>query len=322
MWTSSNGYQWVEVFKQAAWPARAEQVNATHPPAWCFGLACVGFVRAHPDQPSSSLPQAAVVYSNRIVVAGGSCGVSSCLLNDVWVYGSCVNVNCNHGLCQDGQCVCSGGYSGPNCNITDACSMVLCGPFGKCVTVDDMPTCFCQRGYEASCRVGCPCEAVPAGPGGGGADSLPAWVVPTASAVGGALLCGFLLAAGVGRWRSLYGSGRYSQLTEGGALRERLLRSAAAAASMGGHGADASAAAAAAAVRGSAVGGMDEHWLIEAHALVVDPVPIAEGGFSQVFRASYCGAEVAVKQLHGFLTASRDRELLYAERFATEVRSC
>ena len=60
-------------------------------------------------------------------------------------------------------------------------------------------------------------------------------------------------------------------------------------------------------------------WLIPARKLKIDPEPIAAGGFAQVFKARFNGKLVAVKQIHGYLMATKDRERLYTDRFQSEA---
>jgi len=85
-----------------------------------------------------------------IVIAILSFGSISC--------GDCVGafgkekVVCNNGgTCNDGECDCLKGYSGPSCDSLDLCELndVVC-VFGDC----DGGLCFCQNGYEGEvCEV-------------------------------------------------------------------------------------------------------------------------------------------------------------------------
>jgi len=55
----------------------------------------------------------------------------------------CKNINCNNGVCIDGDCVCDTGYSGTKCAIFYACHSVKCGNNGTCVD----GKCDCDDGY-------------------------------------------------------------------------------------------------------------------------------------------------------------------------------
>lgn len=59
----------------------------------------------------------------------------------------CADVAClNGGVCEDGNCDCPTGYSGPLCATFDSCSTITCMNGGTC----DNGTCDCPEGYGGS----------------------------------------------------------------------------------------------------------------------------------------------------------------------------
>ena len=80
----------------------------------------------------------------------------------------CAGISCgNHGTCKDGSCVCTGGWSGDNCEIhpqpSDKCTGINCGDHGSCKN----GSCVCTDGWT-----GDRCEHAPVPPPSGEGNVL------------------------------------------------------------------------------------------------------------------------------------------------------
>ena len=61
----------------------------------------------------------------------------------------CFGMDCGHGTCTNGRCVCSDGYSGSTCQH-DACYGVTCSGHGSCEVSGSIHTCLCHGGYSGT----------------------------------------------------------------------------------------------------------------------------------------------------------------------------
>jgi len=85
---------------------------------------------------------------------------------------SCNGIECGaHGSCEDGVCVCTGGYTGEFCDVPGPCVGIDCGEMGTCVE----GFCECDAGYEGdSCDVDInECDPSPCLNGGSCAEGVP-----------------------------------------------------------------------------------------------------------------------------------------------------
>lgn len=66
----------------------------------------------------------------------------------LWSCDPCTNVTCNHGTCEEGNCICDAGWTGENCDV-DLCLNVTCD-HGTCVEGE----CECDAGWTGeNCEV-------------------------------------------------------------------------------------------------------------------------------------------------------------------------
>jgi formylglycine-generating enzyme required for sulfatase activity len=85
---------------------------------------------------------------------------------------SCEGIECgDHGSCEDGVCICTGGYTGEFCDVPGPCVGIVCGENGACVE----GICECDTGYEGdSCEVDTnECDSNPCLNGGSCAEGVP-----------------------------------------------------------------------------------------------------------------------------------------------------
>jgi len=84
----------------------------------------------------------------------------------------CDGIDCGqHGLCEDGACVCTDGYLGEFCDVPGPCVGIDCGEHGTCVE----GLCECDTGYEGDrCEVDIDeCDPNPCLNGGSCAEGVP-----------------------------------------------------------------------------------------------------------------------------------------------------
>ena len=67
------------------------------------------------------------------------------LITFFWACDPCADVTCDHGTCEEGNCVCDDGWTGDNCDI-DKCASVNCGDHGTCSD----GACVCDNGWTGA----------------------------------------------------------------------------------------------------------------------------------------------------------------------------